>query len=452
MRPRYHSMTNQAQASVGKLSLAVRRPWLVLAVLIAATYAGVLNRQLLTLSTETIKTELHLSDMRVGVIMGLVPGLVTGIGSLFFGALADRAPRHYVLAGSILFWSLATAGLGISGSVIGITLGVAALALGESGLGPIVNAIIPDLFREQRRVLANFITSAAGAMALGIATIMAGLLMGFVEANRSVFPVSLAMIPNWKLSFLLAAALGLPVAAAVLGIGKLPSTDEGAQAASESIGQYVRRHGIVLLGLSGCFAMQGLGSAAYLSWFPSYLVRRFGMNPADVGPLLGIVILCGSLFGLLVTFGATRWLYARLKHRAPYLLYRFALLAAVVPTLALLIAPTAHVALGLLFCMLALVAGAGGHIPTILQGLIPGRFRGRLFGAITLLMGVIPALGPSLVGAISDYIGSPSMGLIGGICAVTTVAFVLAGLLMHLIYKSAVLAAADIRHQSNSLC
>ena len=44
------------------------------------------------------------------------------------------------------------------------------------------------------------------------------------------------------------------------------------------------------------------------------------------------------------------------------------------------------------------------------------------------------------------------MGLIGGICAVTTVAFVLAGLLMHLIYKSAVLAAADIRHQSNSLC
>jgi len=450
VRPRYHSMTTQAQAAVGKLSLAVRRPWLVLAVLIAATYAGVLNRQLLTLATETIKTELHLSDMRVGVIMGLVPGVAAGLGALCLGALADRAPRQYVLAGSILVWSLATAGLGITGSVIGVTLGVIALALGESALGPLVNAIIPDLVQEQRRVLANLITTAAGTMALGIATMMAGLLMGFVEANRSVFPDSLAAVPNWKLSFLLAAALGLPLAAMVLGIGKIPSPAESATTASGGIGQYIRRHGMVLLGLSGCFAMQGLGSAAFLSWFPSHLVRRFGMIPADVGPLLGMVILSGSLFGLLVTFGMSRWLYPRLGKRSPYILYRFGVLAAVVPTLVLLIAPTAHVALGLLFCIFTLVGGAGGHIATIVQDVTPPRFRGRLFGAIILLMSLIPALGPMLVGAISDYINSQYAGLIVGICFVATFAFLVSGFLMHLNYKSAVFVAEDILRSGNS--
>lgn len=449
MRPYGHIMTTQVQVEVGKLSLAAKRPWLVLAVLIVATYAGILNRSLLGLATETIKVEFHLSDTAVGAIMGLVPGVAAGIGALFLGVLADRIPRQYVLAGSILFWSFATAGLGISGGVVGLTLGVIALALGASALGPIVSAIIPDLFRDQRRVLANFIMTAAGTMALGITTIMAGLIIGFVEANRSVFPDALAMVPNWRMSFLLAAAVGLPVAAAVFCIGKIPSPNEDGVAASASIGQYVRRHGMVLLGLSSCFALQGLGSAAFLAWIPSHLVRRFGMIPADVGPSLGMVITCGSVFGLLATYGMSRWLYPRLGHRSPYILYRFSVLAAVVPTLMLLLAPTAQVALGLLFCVAVLVVGAGGHTPTILQGVTPARLRGRLFGASIVLMSLIPALGPLLVGVVSDYVGSPSMGLIIGICGVATVAFVLAGLLMHLSYKTAVLAEANIRNQGN---
>ncbi|MFN9250738.1 MAG: MFS transporter, partial [Brevundimonas sp.] len=97
---------------------AAERPslnaWLSLGLLIAIGLYMYTDRQVLVLQTEPIRQQLGLSDFQVGLVQGLSVALFAAFVSYPLGWLADRIDRRFVLAGSIILWSVAVAACGLS--------------------------------------------------------------------------------------------------------------------------------------------------------------------------------------------------------------------------------------------------------------------------------------------------------------------------------------------------
>src|SRR5690606_24393079 len=143
------------------LTRAPRASWYALAILSVTLLYSVIDRQVLMLLAQPLKNDLDLSDTQIGSLQGLGAALFAAIAVVPLGWLADRIDRRLVLAGCILIWSAAVASCGLATGYWGLLLSVAFLAAGESGLSPIVYALIPELFPERQRMLANFIFYAA---------------------------------------------------------------------------------------------------------------------------------------------------------------------------------------------------------------------------------------------------------------------------------------------------
>ena len=168
--------------------------WAVLAILAVVTLAAAINRQLLFLVIEPLKGELGFSDRDIGVLTGLAPGLLAGLGVVVLGWLTDRTERHILLAVCIVVWSFATAELGLAYTFSGFLLGIMALALGETAVTPVANSLIPDIFDGQLRIRANLIYHVIGGIAVGLGSLISGLLLGWLQETGFV----LAFLPELK--------------------------------------------------------------------------------------------------------------------------------------------------------------------------------------------------------------------------------------------------------------
>ena len=88
------------------------RAWYILFVLTAATLFAFVDRQVLTLSAEPIRTAFELSDLQLGLLQGTGIAIFAGLASYPLAWLADRVDRRLVLAGSIV-WPGGVVGCGL---------------------------------------------------------------------------------------------------------------------------------------------------------------------------------------------------------------------------------------------------------------------------------------------------------------------------------------------------
>jgi MFS family permease len=406
------------------------RSWFALGVIIIAFYAGALNQQILILSMESLKLELGLTDTQIGFLFS-TPGICAGLGALLLGVLADRAPRHIVLCGSILVWSIATAGLGFATQFMGIFMGIVALAFGESALGPVVNSIVPDLFSEQKRVTVNLILAGATVIGAGVATLAAANLIAWIETNQHIFNENMRFSSTSRGAFFIAGLIGLPIAVAVLCIGNIKRKLQTTQKTSD-IRNYMHRHGRAILGIYSALAIQSAGVVALSTWIPTYLTRRFEMSMASVGTAVGTIVIAGSVLGIGLSMMITRWIFPKYGLRTTHIIYFCGVLAAIIPTAMQTMSENSETSMYLTFVTVCFLTMATGHTASMLQDVSPAQLRGRVFAVATLFMSVVPAGSPALVGILSDSSGNSSMSLIYAISTVATACFMLSILVLYL--------------------
>lgn len=426
--------------------IQARRAWYILAVLIVTTFAASINRQILFLIVEPLKLEMSLSDADIGILTGLAPGILAGSGALLLGWLTDRMPRHLLLAACIVVWSVATAGLGLAYTFAGFLVGVLALALGETALTPVANSLIPDVFAGRRRVLANLVYFGAGGIAVGMGTAFSGLLLRWVQENVISLPVLLQPLTYWRSAFLLVALAGIPVALLVLGIGHIRRrvASEAPEKAITSLGQYARAHGIAATGLYAAIAFTSFGGLAVMAWTPSYIIRLYGVSPAEVGFALGISSTLGGLLGAgLAALVITR-LITRYGVLAPRHLYKYAMLLTIVPALLQLYATSVTQAYLLVAIQILLVNLGMALSSTMIQDISPSTYRGRLFGISVLIVTLVSSVAPFIVGLISDQFGAEPRGLLWAILLVVVPALALSALSIALTNRHYQITAANL--------
>lgn len=415
---------------------ATAASWYGLTVLILLGLFAVLDRQVFVLQAEAIRTHLALSDFQLGLLQGLGVSLFAAVAGYPIGWLADRHDRRQVLAVCVLVWSLAVVTCGLAQNFTQLFLASAMVGAGESGLLPVIFALIPEMFRNQKRQLANSLNMVASRVGIGLVIALCGYLSVLADAARPWLPASLQAMETWRLTFFAAALpapifivllLTLPVRARARPAVLLPRDNE---TGSGDLWPFLRAHrkgvGGLLIGLTVAI----FGFAAIGVWLPVVAMRQFGATPAQVGATLGTATFISAGIGLLLTVYGMRWLTPRFGVRVPViaLACSFALGGLAV---ALLPLATSTDTLFLLYGvhLTAVMMGIMAY-PTALQDVAPASLRSRIF-AISGVLGIaIPSAAPPLVGALSDLVKQQPDGLLLVTVAVGGTALLVAAALL----------------------
>ena len=391
---------------------AARAPasaWFALAVLIVATVVGAVDKTIFTLLTEPVRHSLSLSDTQIGAIQGLGVALFTGLATFPLGWLSDRYDRRWVLAACVIFWSGMTALRGLAPDYGWLLVASVGLGVGEAGLAPVINSLLPDLFARAQRVVANAVYVLASIFGAALGAVLSGAAVGAADALRPHLPAALAGAETWRLTFFLVALVGLPLALLILAMRAAPrSAGEPAAATptapTRTFGDYLRSNWRTLAGLVAGTGLGGLGLNGIGIWIPVHAARHFGLAPAQVGQYLGASLLGGTVLGALIGVLALRAAQRRLGAGAAMRLLTIGYLCAALASLTMLFATStaglfASMALVIMPLMAALIV-----LPNALQDAAPAALRGRAMAAFAVGQLFFASLAPLGIGMLSDAV------------------------------------------------
>ena len=101
--------------------------WLPLLIIVIITLTASINRSLVGLIMQPVKSDFGLTDTQVGALFSMV-GVAVALCSPLLGHMVDRLDRHRLMIGAIFVWSLATAAYGLASSYFVLAVSLAFLA------------------------------------------------------------------------------------------------------------------------------------------------------------------------------------------------------------------------------------------------------------------------------------------------------------------------------------
>ena len=404
-----------------------RQWWLVLALMLAATVA-VIDRSILSLLVDPIKSELGFSDTQMGLIFGLAFAIANVLFTLPAGYLADRISRRGIIAAGCVAWSVAT-------SVCGLALGFLQLLLARASVGFAEGVIHPCSFSMLRGALATE-RRGRGFATYGIA-IMFGSALGFLLGGAILqfyatgiadhWPLIGGLTP-WRQVLMTLGILGLPFALLMLTVREplrqraITERAEGVQAALVHMRRYWRIY-VPLLAYSGFVSMKANAYGAFLASIPQ---RRFAVPAAEVGRNLGLLMLLAAPLGIWLMGVAMDRLTRRYGVRGPVMV------AIVTAALGFLFSSSAPIAPTVgwfyLFTACDFFVGGGGVAITaaIIASITPAFNMGKTTAIQLFVYGIIGmGAGPAITGLVSDAIFMQHGGIapaLSACCAVFTLA------------------------------
>jgi MFS family permease len=381
--------------------------WFSVIILLVVAISSYLDRQIIALMVEPIRASLGVSDFQIGLLQGVAFGLFYAAFGLPIGWLVDRFSRRRIIYLGMTLWSLAAASCGLASTYWQLLLARFGVGVGEASLSPAAYSMIADLFPPRRLALALGVFAAGSSIGGAIAYMAGGVLIAWLEARGATVLPLIGAVQPWQMVFLMTGLPGLVLATLVLALREPRRTH--AKAASDGIDDGFlrflsgnRRYFLCHFLGFGLLAVLAYGSAA---WAPAMLMRRYGMDVAHVGMLMGTISLVMGIPGFLFSgWFVDRWFAAGCRDaHLRYFVYA-CLIGAAAAVVAFGFATSLWVfvpAYALLHFLQPFTGPAVAH----LQMATPGDYRGRisaLFVLVFNLMGM--CLGPPSVAFMTDFI------------------------------------------------
>jgi MFS family permease len=382
-------------------------PWLILGLLLGAVVISFIDRQVLGILVDPIRTSMGLSDFQIGIIGGPAFFVLYFIGGILGGWAVDRYKRTGVIALAIVLWSMTTAACGLSANFVQILLARMGVGFGEGVLGPGIHSVIADSFDKKRLPMAMSYYTAANAVGSGVSLFIGGLILQWASNKTWQLPV-LGTVHPWQLTFMAVSLPGLLLAPAIWGLIHTPPREAHPAYGKQGLfGDVVdfgkKRLRLVTLYTVGIGSLTG-AKLSFALWIPTLLMRIYKQPPAEVGATLGVMFLALGIIGSLFWGGVATYLAKRGREDAAMITIVgavgvFALLVFIPPLM-----PTPFLLL-LTFapCLLFVQSYLGlGH--AAVQLVTPSRLRGRVSGLFNGTVNIIAVVvGPTGIGAVSTY-------------------------------------------------
>jgi MFS family permease len=395
------------------------RGWFALFVVIFATFVTFFDQTVFGMLSERMKASFGISDSALGFVQGPVTVVAYVIVGIPLARLVDIFPRKYVLGASIAVLGSIMALGGLAQSfrqLVGTRLFVGAAS---SANGPGSYSLLVDSFRPFRIPLVFALLQLGFIGGTSIGAIVGGQMIGWTGTLPDRISFLGLPIFNWQLVLLIIGAPGL-VAGLLYMFVKEPPRRSSAEAArltapdaplarkfAAFMGwdalKAIWRRKAVFLPLFAALAMSAVESQGLIPWRVPFVARTYGWNEAEIGALLGSLMLVSMLAGIAVGGLFVTWLgkyYKDANIRATAIIFActtvVTILTPLMPTPELAIG---GMALGVFFGL----AGAPAQNAAI-QRIAPNEMRGQVSAFYLFMFTFFGALGAWVIGAVSTYV------------------------------------------------
>jgi len=395
-------MTGTSDMTPSDTALAVRR--YALSLLVVAYTLNFIDRQILAILLPAIKLEFGVQDWVLGFLAGSAFALFYATLGVPLALLADRWNRRNLIAVALAVWSGMTALSGTAASIVQLAIARIGVGVGEAGFSPSAHSMISDYYPPKER------SSAMGIFSTGISI---GIMIAYLAGGWVVQNI------GWREAFLIVGLPGLVLALIfrmtvrepVRGLSEGRVDNRDRPRIGEVASYLLKRRSFLHMAIGS--GMASFGGYAVASFFPSFLVRSHGMDPAIIGVYLGLIIGIGGGIG----YAGGGYLADHLGRRS----HRAALLGVAVCGMIgwcfnfpVFLSDNVGLALTLFVIPVVLTNVYLATTFANTQSLVGLRMRGVAAAILLFILNIIGlGLGPQVTGILSDlyagYFGAESM-------------------------------------------
>lgn len=379
--------------------------WTLTLLLSACLTLAYIDRAVINLLAQSIKTDLNISDTRLALLQGLAFTVSFTLATVPGGWLADRFDRRRLIALGVVAWSVMTGLCGLAQNFEMLFLARVGVGLFEAVLTPCALAMIAAALPVGPRATAMSVYHMGTVLGVGLSLILGGLLLEWLGSPAAPVIMGLGNFAAWQQTFLLLALPGFALAAVVLFFAREPrqAVETRPANAPRGLAPFMKTHGAVFIAVTAAMTLMLSAVAGATAWAPIFLVRDWGLSPGEIARTYGPI---SVVFGLVGTFFGG-WLASRLARsgRGDASL-RATLFAAVGATLfGIIVYQTDRGALG--WSALAAITFFApmpfGVAFAMLADLTPPEIRGRITALYVFVLNAVGhTLGPLMVGLTND--------------------------------------------------
>ena len=351
---------------------------------------------------EFAKTDLNLSDLQLGLAQGMAVAIPAAVLSIPVGWMADHTNRVRMLIVLAVLWSLGAAATAFATSFELLFAARMLAALGLTVVLPVAISIAADLCPPEKRGRSLLLLSMGKVVGLALAFALGGLLFGQLSARAE----PLFGMPAWRATQLIFAGISIAVVVPLLWLREpvrqeVANSGVGMRASFDAL--WARRGLLVPLFIGQITVIMADASASI--WATPVLMRTYGLQPAEFGGWMGLVLLGSGLVGTIAGGIAADAGMKRAGGRG--LLFTAVIASAIgVPASLFPLMPGVP-GFAILLTVLLLAGTATGLITaTAIAVLIPNQFRALCLGSFVVVGSFIGfGVAPSLVTIISERVG-----------------------------------------------
>jgi len=374
---------------------------IVMTVLYIINYA---DRSILSVVLQQIKVSLNISDTELGIVQSVF-SVGLGLFTIPLAWMVDRWSRRKAIGIMALLWSVATFATGLARNFVGLVFARAFVGLGEDGFSTSGSGWLSLVYPKAKRGLITGI--------FGIGTVLGtalGLILGGIIVTRTGM---------WQMPFFIFAIPGLifGIWAFFLKDYKSVKSEGEAGLTKQYLGDWIKLFKIKAFTFTTlgqvCF---GLYVFTWIGWLPAFMIRAYNLDAGQAGTIVGGVALLAVLGSPIGGLLADRW-HKKNRGGRGYMmalvqLVNFIMLAIIVYLFGSVPIP---VLIALFAVQMITVAMVNPLFFSLVTDVTPASHRIAGQGLmVTLIYAAGAAVGPWVVGAVSDSIGGGAAGIRAG--------------------------------------
>ena len=376
-----------------------------------------LDRTVITLVIDPIKEDFGVNDTAVSLLSGLAFALFYSVLGIPMGWLADRRSRRWIIGLGATGWAVMASLGGIANNYMQLFLARMGLGVGEATFMPSAFSMISDYFPRDQFARAYAVLMLGAPLGSGIAFIVGGLIASYAESVGTIQLPIIGEIRSWQMVFLITGLPGIALALWALLTVREPARrgllaeSENPRLSIKTIMEFCREHWSTYGTLLAGFSLMAMFTLGYLGWIAVFFMRTHGMDPGQVGKLIGPAIMLGGITGVLSgSFWCTYLLRRGYKDAALRTAIHSLIAAIPLGVIAPLLTDWQYALIAVTALIFFLTFPQGTNIAAF-QLITPNQMRARVSAVFLLLTNIFGlGLGATIVALLTDYVfGAPAL-------------------------------------------
>ena len=384
--------------------------WYVLCILTLSFTVSFIDRQVLTLLIDPIKSDLNISDTQVSLLIGFAFSLFYVSMAIPIARQVDKGNRVNIIAIGVFFWSIMTGLCGFAKSYWQLFIARIGVGVGEATLTPAVYSLIPDYFPKEKLGTAVGFYMLGMSFGTGFALVLGGAILSYVSAIGDITIPIIGTLRPWQVTFVIVGFPGILLALLIKWTIQEPKRrnifkNNSAVMSEVSIIPFLKANFKTMTCITIAYSFGGMVFYGFLTWIPEHLRRTFDWDISNAGYVFGILLATLGSVGAVLGGKFHDYVYSKGYKDAPIrcALVVFSMLLPIMVITPLMTSSNLSIIMLGVFAFTMFLQQAMS--PVAIQMIAPNHVRAQvvaIFFFVSTLFSI--GVGPSIVAIFTDYV------------------------------------------------